>query len=345
MASYGWGTEYPVADWLFEEGYRFDFHQAVRLLELMYPGRSPVGESGAPFAETVRFKSSVSLAFPAGEIREIRHPADNGPVEMTVNFFGIAGAMGPLPLAYTELIMQRVALKDTALRDFLDIFNHRLVSLMHRVRKLHRIGLDHLPPDQSHVAQYLFNLIGLGTKGLRNRMGIEDRSLLHYAGLIAQKPHSMAGLEMLLSDYFQAPVRGRQLIGCWVRLEADQATLIGKSGRNQILGKGAALGTRVWDQLGKFALDIGPISFTRLLDFLPHGGSACTALRELTLFYAGDEHDFDVNISVIPDTVPGTRLGDGMRLGWTTWLKSTDDPSTGFAMGLSSFGRLASGRG
>ena len=74
MATYGWGTVHPVEDWLFEEGYRFDFYQAVRLLEMIYPEKLSVGEASEPDFEVVRFKSRVSLAFPAGQIREIRAP-------------------------------------------------------------------------------------------------------------------------------------------------------------------------------------------------------------------------------------------------------------------------------
>ena len=44
MATYGWGTQHAVADWLFAEAYRFDFYQAVALLERLYPERVPVGE-------------------------------------------------------------------------------------------------------------------------------------------------------------------------------------------------------------------------------------------------------------------------------------------------------------
>ena len=39
MATYGWGTQHAVADWLFAEACRFDFYQAVALLEL-YPERA-----------------------------------------------------------------------------------------------------------------------------------------------------------------------------------------------------------------------------------------------------------------------------------------------------------------
>ena len=40
MASYGWRQSRSVAEGLWEEGHRFSFLQAVRLLESLYPERT-----------------------------------------------------------------------------------------------------------------------------------------------------------------------------------------------------------------------------------------------------------------------------------------------------------------
>lgn len=321
MATYGWGTVYPVEEWLFEEGYRFDFYQAVRLLEMIYPEKLAVGETVEPDFEVVRFKSRVSLAFPAGQIREIRAPLNGEPAEMTVDFMGLAGVHGPLPLPYTELLLERIRAKDTAMRDFLDMFNHRLVSLMYRVKKLHRVGLHTGSPDRSPMARYLFAVMGMGTGGLQGRTKVEDRSLLFYAGIFSQHPRSMAGLESILRDYFDAPVVGHQLTGAWLDLDGDQMTLIGENGRNQILGESAVLGGRVWDQRRKFDLHIGPLAFEKFIEFLPDG-AAYAPLCSLVRLFASDEYEFDLHLSVIPETIPGLTLGSGggARLGWTSWF-------------------------
>jgi type VI secretion system protein ImpH len=324
MAGYGWGTEHSVEEWLFGEGHRFDFYQAVRMLELLYPERSPVGESADPATEVVRFKSAVSLAFPASEIGSITPSVDGEPASMVVNFLGLAGLPGPLPISYTELVLERVWAKDLAMKDFLDLFNHRLVSLMHRARKLHRVGLDFKSPEQSHLAPYLFSLIGLETKGLKGRLGVSDRSLLYYAGLLAGKPRSMAGLERIIGDYFDTAVVGTQMRGRWLELEEPERTKIGFFGANNRLGVDAALGGRVWDQQGAFELRLRSLRYERLLDFLP-GGAAFGSLMALTRFYAGDELEVELALEVEPRTVPGIRLGAGARLGWTTWMAGDGD--------------------
>lgn len=319
-------TDRPLDDTLFAEAYRFDFYQAVRLLEVLYPRQVAPGEDVEPLKETVRFASKVALEFPASDVDEAERPKQaDRPAGMRVNFLGLAGALGPLPQPYTELILQRVWRKDGALRDFLDIFNHRLVSFMYRVRKKHRVALEPKRPDEGRMAQHLFALVGLGTPGLRGRMPVRDRALLVYAGLLAQQPRSMVGLEAVLTDYFRVSVHGRQLLGSWHTLDAHQTTRIGVTGRNQRLGEGAVVGTRVWDQQTRFRLELGPLGLHEFLGFLPIG-RAWKPLCGLTRFWAGREFDFDVQLTLRAGQVPESRLSgsSGPRLGWTSWLKTRD---------------------
>lgn len=352
MAAYGWGKESAVEDWLYAEGYRFDFFQAVRLLEQAHSSEVSVGEGAEPGKEAVRFKSAVSLDFPASDIAAINRSGSNGnesPADMIVNLMGLAGCLGPLPMPSTELILERVAQKDTAFRDFLDIFNHRLVSLLYRIRKLHRVGLDlSATPGHDRISEYLYSVMGMGTPGLRGRLQVRDRALLFYAGLLGQQPRSMVGLEYILADYFQLggdvarinspgpagrpaedfklKVKGHQFRGQWHKLEESQWTRIGSGGQNQTLGEDTVvLGTNVWDQHARFEINLGPLTFDQFIDFLPIGwgfGPLC----DLTRFYAGDEFDFSFRLTLKAAEIPESRLGteNGPRLGWTSWLKTKE---------------------
>ncbi|MCP3950909.1 MAG: type VI secretion system baseplate subunit TssG [Desulfobacterales bacterium] len=316
------GTDSPLERTIFDKGYSFNFFQAVKLLEILYPEQNSVGAHSEPAREPVRFTSRVSLEFPAGDINQIAAPDGEGdPADMAVNIMGLAGALGPLPTAYTELILERVRKKDTALRDFLDIFNHRLISMFYRVRKISRIGFDFNSPQRSNVARYLYSLMGLGTAGLQQRMHVPDRALLFYTAHFARQGRSMVGLESLLCDYFGVTVKGRQFKGQYHRIADDQITMIGISGQNQILGDTATIGTRVWDQQGKFELHVGPLTAEELLVFLPDG-TAFAPLCELTRFYVGNELDFKIILIAQKGDIPTPRLGGTFnpRLGWTSWL-------------------------
>jgi type VI secretion system protein ImpH len=322
MATRGWGTDRPVADLLFAEGWRFDFYQAVRILEILGDGAAPVGEESDAASEPVRFRSAVGFDFPASAVAEVAADPPDGEVpRMIVTFLGLAGAHGPLPPPYAELIIERLKRRDTTLRDFLDIFNHRLVSLMYRVRKRRRIGLDPRPPDQTPFADHLRAILGMGTGGLAGRMAFPDRSLLLYAGLLAQQPRSLAGLENLLRNFFGVSVKGRSLQGRWVDLAEDQVTRIGASGQNRGLGREIVLGTRVWDQEAGIELEIGPMGFARFLEFLPNG-RAFPILKGMIRFYGNDAFQADITLQLKKEEVPKSALSSlaGARLGWTSWL-------------------------
>jgi len=128
-----------------DEPTSFAFFQAVRVLGRLRPGRAPVGEWADPADEVVRFVVHPSLAFPPSEIQALtfgdedraKPPAERSerqvPARMTVNFLGLTGPQGVLPHVYTEYAAARARTKDTALRDFLDLFHHRVISVLFRV--------------------------------------------------------------------------------------------------------------------------------------------------------------------------------------------------------------------
>jgi type VI secretion system protein ImpH len=330
MASYGWRRRRSVADGLFAEGHLFSFLQAVRLLEAMHPDRTPPGEGIDPHTEVVRFRSAVRLDFPASDVEEIQSPRNGHPAEMTVHVLGLAGVHGPLPPSITELAMERSFHGDRALREFLDLFNHRLVSLLYRARKKYRPALDPGAPGRGRIASVLLALIGLGTPHLPGRMGIQDRSLLPYAGFLLARPRPTVGLVRLLEDLFEVPVEVRERKGAWHSLEGGDVTRLGAigasgasgaSGQNRALGVSTVLGSRIWDQAACFEVRLGPLSLERFLSFLPDG-HAHRPLAAMVRFYVREELDLALRLTLNAAEVPALRLGLGARLGWTSWLKT-----------------------
>jgi type VI secretion system protein ImpH len=334
MASKSRRSVPPLIEELRDRPYRFDFYQAVRTTELMRgvgidPDSEfvPVGEGSDPRKEAVHFNADPSLAFPPSSIKSYHPQSLDKPDEMMIRFMGLAGAMGPLPRPLTERLIQRVSKKDTAWRAFLDIFNHRLASLMVRVRKAHRIGLDTRPPHRTLIAKFLRSFIGLGTDGLDERMSVSDRSLLRYAGLLVHRPRTALGLQSMVADYYGLPVKVKQFVGDWVRLEPGQETVIGGrlgglSGRNNALGTEAFLGSRYWDQQSGLELQIGPLDRETFESFLP-GGACHRPLLSMVMFYVSPEYNFSARLIAQQDAVPASRLGGDLRLGWTSWLRST----------------------
>ncbi|HEU4628435.1 MAG TPA: type VI secretion system baseplate subunit TssG [Gemmatimonadaceae bacterium] len=302
-----------------------EFFQAVRLLERTHPDRTPVGGFGDPAAEVARFSVPPSIAFPASEIQSLTVD-DEGPARMAVNFLGLTGPTGVLPHAYTLQVAERARLRDTALRDFLDLFHHRLVSLFYRAWEKYRFTVAHERARRDPLAAHVADLIGFGTEGLQGRLALRDESLLFYSGLLASHRRSAVGLEQLVSDYFGVPVTVEQFVGEWYPLAtADQCALDDAlESPSSRLGSGAVVGDEVWDPQAHVRLRLGPLTRTQYDDFLP-GGSALARLRELVRVYADDQLDVEVQLVLRHDAVPPCRLGaegPALPLGWATWLRT-----------------------
>lgn len=316
----------PLNEKLLEEPYRFEFFQAVRLLERIHPEKTGVGLSPTPNDEVVRFSSNPSLQFPPSEIQEFKTVRDpetgEERLEMAVNFMGMVGIAGVLPIHYTELIYDRRRYSDTALHSFLDIFGHRMVSYFFKAWEKYRFPVQYERGDDDFT-QYLFDWIGLGTDGLRDRMGLEEERLLPYGGLIQQNPHSAIALEQILSDYYGIPAKIDEFFGQWLDLDEESVTRLGV--RNSLLGSEAIIGARIWDQQSKFRMVLGPMPFGQFTDLLPNG-SAHEPLKSMTRFMSGLELDFDIQLMLLAKEVPGcvltTRAKRRPMLGWTSWLKS-----------------------
>ena len=316
----------PLNQVLNDEPYRFEFFQAVRLLEKVYPERRAVGGNAMPNEEVARFRSRIALDFPASEIHEILDAVDsrsgNTRLEMIVNFMGMVGVSGVLPQPYTDLVLDRIRHRDSALWSFLDIFTHRSVSMFYRAWRKYRFPVGYERGNDVFTG-YLYDLVGLGTKGLRGRMSLADESLLPYAGLIAQRPHSCNAIENILSDYFATNARVRQFFGQWLALDSADYTRLGN--QNSVLGESSIAGTRIWEQQSKFRVRLGPLDFKQFQEFLPNG-SAYEPLRSIIRFMVGLEFDFDVQLLLkaeqVPSTILTTRALRKPLLGWTSFLKT-----------------------
>jgi type VI secretion system protein ImpH len=300
----------------------FAFYQAVRLMERIYGCAQPLGAFSHPSAEPARLSASSSLGFPPAEIKSIEERPD-APPRMTVNFFGLVGTLGTLPTRYSELVNERIAAHDSTLRDFLDIFNHRFISLLYRAWEKYRFPVAYERGGKDPFQGYLLNLIGLGTKGLRNRQPFPDQALIGYEGLLAQYPRSASALCQMLRHYFEIPVDIEPFAGGWRPLDPGSRTSLEDTRTaSEQLGIGFVLGDEVWDQQTVVRLRLGPMPIARYKGFLPDG-DAYESLRALCRFFCGE--DLDVEAQLILDRNDAPRFGldvDGEqppRLGWLCW--------------------------
>jgi type VI secretion system protein ImpH len=314
-----------VDEKLHREPYRFEFFQAVRLLERFFPERMSVGRFVQPESEVARFSANPSLAFPASQIQAMEWPAEKA-VQMTVNFMGLIGPEGVLPNPYTSLIIERLRASDSAPRDFLDIFNHRIISLFYQAWRKYRFDVAREQAERDLFSRHLLSLLGMGTEGLRDRLAVSDDTLVYYSGLLAQRPRSAHALQQILTDTFDVPVEIEQFAGGWYRLDSEaQCRLSEENSESDELGFGAVVGDEVWDQQSKVRIVLGPLTLERYADFLPDGKS-WEPLRAWVRFFSNDEWDFEVKLVLERRQVPACTLGAegtaGPQLGWVSWVKS-----------------------
>lgn len=340
-----------VAEQLFADAPVFDFFQAIRLLERLYPDRRAIGSDALPQHEIVRIRSHLSLAFPPSALHAIEPPnPERSWAVLTQTFMGLTGPSGVLPRHYTQLLLDLHrdvrGPERQALADWFALFDHRLVSLFYRAWDKYRFYRAYergeaFRPQPDPFTQAVFSLLGLGTPSLRDRLrvvagnpdnrqtlaAVDDLSLFQVAGLLADQTRSLHGLELLLADYFQLPVEVRPLQGQWLQIESTDQTCLGLRGR---LGVDAIAGERVWHVSSRFRIRLGPLDCRFFEEFLPDRTpqpprKSLFILSQLTRLYCGPELDFDVQLVLQAADVPECRIGGtgfGSRLGWNTWLIS-----------------------
>jgi type VI secretion system protein ImpH len=331
MASQGRSDTAPIrSDDLVEELRRdapsFDFFQAVRVLLYQAPDRGGVGGFTLPSDEPVRFSTNPSLGFPAGEIQELEEEHGHQP-RMTVNFMGLLGNSGVLPYHYSRQVMAEGRRGRGPLRDFLDIFQHRLVSLFYKAWEKARFFIPFERGEPDPVSARLFDLVGLRDEKLRGRLEVPDQDLLFYAGLIGVRQRNAASMERIIEDYLQVPAQVQQFVGSWYPLSEDSQCRLDDEVDEMTpgLGEHTVVGDEIWDPQARVRLRIGPLSRDRYGDFLP-GGRDHGILKTLTTFFSDGQFDFEAQLVLRKDDVPPVVLGGeediGTPLGYSTWLRT-----------------------
>ncbi len=332
MAEKAGTADHPVIKELLEHPRRFDFYQAVRLLEGL-TGGSRVGHRGRLRDEHIRIQAFPSLAFPRNEVEGVRSPDSEdagigGKYTITAAFMGLYGSSSPLPTAYSEFIVRNDDQYEDEdrerLQDFLDIYNHRLFSLFYRCQSKYRYHLLYELGGVDRFSGFMYSLIGRGTLGMPDDRPIPAISMVRYAGLLTHQPKSMDGVRAIVADYFAGiAVSVAPCIGRWLHVED----------RNSVgmeycaLGEDTIVGGRVFDRTGKFRVSLGPVGLADFKRLLPDG-NAIGELKELVRLYLLDELDFDVEIWLRGNEVPPTILGNESEpamLGWTSW--AIEDPT------------------
>ncbi|WP_321905007.1 type VI secretion system baseplate subunit TssG [Paraburkholderia tropica] len=330
-----------VIERLLDEPHRFEFFQAVRLLERWFVDKKQDRQRDV-LTHRVAFRNTLSLGFPPSEIEQATSYDEAGTrlaepeqraaaldeerldqVEITPAFFGLLGGQGALPLHYTEQLIAREQLKrDHAAREFFDVFSNRATALFYSAWKKYRLPFHYELDRNERYMPLLLALAGVADHDSREslhggRGALLDEAIAGYAPAARHRPVSAAYLQNTLSEYFNVPVRIEQFVGKWYDVPPDQLSMLGM--RNVALGATALAGQRVWQRDMRARLVVGPLSKTDYEAFLP-GGERAIALEHMLTLLGRVTLEYEVRLVLRRDDVGPSRLGGGSRLGWDAFL-------------------------
>lgn len=318
--------------------HEWEFHPLVRhLLERLKPRVRP-GEPGRPEHERVRFVSNTSLGFPPSEVDSVEWSGPEGEERATVkvNFMGLHGQASPLPGHYAqEVVWDLNEPEGRRVRDFLDLFNHRMVSLLFRARQKYRHAERFDGRGRDEFTKRMLALVGLDDDEVRGASGARLQQILRGFGVLAARTRSASGLEDMLRACFPGiDVRVLSCVPRRLAIPADQCLTLRPPRRTAPrrgdlltgLGRDTCLGTSRVDASSAFRVALGPMDYPDFRRFLP-GEPDFDSLAGLTRLYVEEPLDFDVELRLRPHQRPAQRLapGEGLRLGQTSWVSPTDE--------------------
>ncbi|MDF1545727.1 MAG: type VI secretion system baseplate subunit TssG [bacterium] len=336
MAKTSWNMSRTLTDRLVEEPFAFAFYQAIFLLESLHREHDRIGEFGHPGKEIVRLTNVDSLSFSPNQISSIEFSeSDDGDIQfkLATSIMGLYGVFSPLPMNYTaSLISWSDDNKEARQRqrDFLDIFNHRLLSLLYRSEKYTRITQT----DKDHGSagtRALGALVGFWEKS-GNQAGTGSSGDLSLARLLMASTRSAAGLKNWIKRIFTGVgVRIEQFCPRWILVPEESQASLGKN-NSCLAGEGsdyeqvATLGEMMYDRETKFRIHLGPLNWNNFVRFLPGRDDYNKLVGEVDNFL-GDSLTYDVMLKLLGQECYHLRTcldGKSSQLGFTAGLFRED---------------------
>lgn len=326
-------SPHHLIDELENNARRFDFFEALRLIEALNPDKPRLGQGVKASDDMVRLAQEPELQFSPSTIASYSSTPIRIP-RLSVYFFGLFGPNGPLPLHLTEYARERLrSYHDATFIRFIDIFHHRMLSLFYRAWANVRPTVSYDRPESDRFAFYLGAFSGISEKTFRQRDALDDKAKLFYIGHFSAQSKCAAGLQAIIGDLIKTKVQIEEFVGEWMQIQEQDYSRLGDSPELSTLGQSTLLGAYIWGCQHKFCIVLGPLELTQYLALLP-SAATLAQLKDVVRNYIGDEMVWDVRLVLKSDQVPSELiLGEPQnssahhiqvqaQLGWSTWLGS-----------------------
>ena len=220
---------------------------------------------------------------------------DGRPPRLQVRLFGLLGPNGPLPIHLTEYARERLRhAGDPTLSRFLDLFNHRFLTLFYRAWAQAQPHVNRDRPDDDRFAGYIGSFFGMAPAAFRERDSLPDLAKFFHVGALVRHTRNAEGLAQILQHFCRVPVRIEEFIDHWMTLDERE--------RTRLAGDHSTLGSqrRDWQPSLGSAVQVPDSSRPALARleyeaFLP-GGSQLQKVVDWVRLYLDFELDWDVRL-------------------------------------------------
>ena len=316
---------------ILENSTRFEFFEAARSLLLIT--QNPPDGPGESVNPQLRFRSSAAKNFPAGQVEKLEQ--NEGMMELYTHVIGLFGPSGVLP--HPDRDMVSGGEPNVLMRDFLNIFNSRIITLFFHSWLTNRydVGLElhrrDIYADEDAFSMILFSLCGMGLPSTRGQRLFSDDVFASSAGHISRPIRTASSIQRCLHAQFGVEVEVVEFVEEKLHLPEPIRTRIGSlKGAHNALGDSAIVGESVPAFRQRFEVLLGPLDrdeFESLCPFDAESSDKVTQnfrfkrLVEMTRSILCRPLDFDVRLKVTPEAVVPARLGQ-TRLGFDSWVCS-----------------------
>ncbi|MGN1281796.1 MAG: type VI secretion system baseplate subunit TssG [Succinivibrio sp.] len=296
-----------------------DFFYLLRLIENSRPNLPKIGNAKGPEGEAVRLGQLPYLRFPETSIASIEenHLHASEELAVLVYFFGLLGVNGPMPLETTSYVCKRTYHDyDSATRRFLDIINHRMLTLFYRAFSNKELAVSFDRKD----SQFERILMALTCSTPRKNSSLPHFAIKSMETFLSLRNRSADGLRRMLHLFFGHGISLNTFVEDTEVIPKEYRLRLG-SKDNCTLGVNSQLGSHYLSRTKKFAITVGPMSFDRSLDFMP-GHRLIEQLHEIVQLYLERQLGFDLYLKIEVPSIKKPKLNGKFALGQSCHLIS-----------------------